>query len=116
MSNSDSEEDFLNSLQARGPNDDHPFGSPSRQGSPSGGISPPPDLEEDSQLCVPPPLDAHPAVDPSLTGTTATTHSDSQELVEFAQCIKRYKSLSECSESDLDKYAVVHHCDKLLLY
>ena len=111
MPSSDTEEDFLKSLKAHGPNDDHPFsslGSPSRESSPSGGTPPPKNGEENQHWHGPPELDEH-VVDPGLTiGATVTTPA-SQELVEMAQRIKWYKSLSECSESDLDKFAVVSH-------
>ena len=110
MPSSDTEEDFLKSLEARGPNDNHPFGShsPSRENSPSGGTPPPENDEEDQPWHGPPALDER-VVDPGLTvGATATT-ATSQELVEMAQRVKRYKSLSERSESDLDKFAAVGH-------
>jgi hypothetical protein len=111
MPSSDTEEDFLKSLEAHGPNDDHPFSSlhsPSRENSPSGGTPPPENGEEDQLWHGPPALDER-VVDPGLTvGATATTAA-SQELVEMAQRVKRYKSLSERSESNLDKFAVVSH-------
>ena len=111
MSISESEDDFLKSLSSRGPNDNHPFGSPSCKSSPSGGtLSHPSEREEDSQLDFIPPLDGSPSVDPALTRAAATSESSvSQELPELAQRIKRYKSLSERSEADLDKYAMVSH-------
>ena len=57
MSVSESEDDFLKSLSSRGPNDNHPFGSPSCKSSPSGGtLSHPSECEEDSQLDFIPPI------------------------------------------------------------
>ena len=49
MSASESENDFWRSLSSRGPNDNHPFGSPSHKSFPSGGtLSHPSEREEDS--------------------------------------------------------------------
>jgi hypothetical protein len=110
MSFSDTEDDFLKSLEAHGPNDAHPFGlsgSPSRESSPIGGTPPPEDNEDGSQHRVPLGLDEH-AVDPALIPDTATT-PESRELTEMAQRVKRFKSLGERSESDLDKFAAVSH-------
>jgi hypothetical protein len=111
MSTSESEDDFLKSLSSHGLNDNHPFSYPSHKSSPSGGIiSHPSDHEEDSQHNFMPTLDGRPSVDPTLTiAATTSESSGSQELPELAQCIKQYKSLSEHSEADLDKYAMVSH-------
>jgi hypothetical protein len=111
MPSSDAEDDFLKSLEAHGPNDDHPFGSlgsSSRKSLPSGGTPPPENGKENQHWHGPPELDEC-IVDPGLTiGATVTTPA-SQELVEMAQHVKRYKSLSEHSESDLIKFAAVSH-------
>ena len=69
MPSSDTEDDFLKSLEAHGPNDNHPFGSlhsPSRENSPSGGTPPPENGKEDQLWHGPPALDKH-VVDPGLT-------------------------------------------------